>query len=105
MLFAYVRTVAVEVFGAICAPKVKPEIAKPKQIEMDYPPFEGGQGDVAEDHKVQYVANLKDLDEFVLDDHGHLIVKHDLYNHDGLTGDGIAEAFAEFAKKEGLSFF
>ena len=41
----------------------------------------------------------------LLDHHGHLIVKHDLFNHDGLTGDGIAEAFAEFAKKEGLSFF
>jgi len=46
-----------------------------------------------------------DPDEYVLDSHGHLIVKHDLFNHDGLTQDGIAEAFAEFAKKEGLSFF
>lgn len=43
--------------------------------------------------------------EKVLDSHGHLIVKHDLYNHDGKTHDGIAEAFIEFAKKEGLSFF
>lgn len=41
----------------------------------------------------------------LLDSHGHLIVKHDLFNHDGLTQDGIAEAFAEFAKKERLSFF
>ena len=40
-----------------------------------------------------------------LDSHGHLVVDQDLYNHDGITGDGIAEAFAEFAKKEGLSFF
>ena len=37
--------------------------------------------------------------------HGHLIVDHDLYNHDGMTQDGIAEAFIEFAKKEGMSFF
>ncbi|MEI7637684.1 MAG: N-6 DNA methylase [Syntrophus sp. (in: bacteria)] len=43
--------------------------------------------------------------ERVRDAHGHWIVQHDLYNHDGLTQDGIAEAFAEFAKKEGLSFF
>lgn len=28
-----------------------------------------------------------------------------LNSHDGLTPDGIAEAFIEFAKKEGLSFF
>ena len=43
--------------------------------------------------------------KYKLDEHGHLIVDHDLFNHDGLTQDGIAEAFAEFAKKEGLSFF
>lgn len=49
---------------------------------------------------------LKDSEgHIVLDKHGHMIVDHDLYNHDGLTEDGIAEAFAEFAKKEGLSFF
>ena len=41
----------------------------------------------------------------MLDEHGHLIVDHDLFNHDGLTQDGIAEAFTEFAKKEQLSFF
>lgn len=40
-----------------------------------------------------------------LDTHGHLIVKHDLFNHDEMTQDGIAEAFIEFAKKENLSFF
>ncbi|AWY19433.1 N-6 DNA methylase [Moraxella bovis] len=40
----------------------------------------------------------------ILDSHGHLIVAHDLFNHDGLTGDGIAEAFIEFAEKEKLSF-
>ncbi|MEN6405260.1 MAG: N-6 DNA methylase [Thermoguttaceae bacterium] len=39
------------------------------------------------------------------DQHGHWVVQHDLFNHDGLTEDGIAEAFAEFAAKEGLSFF
>lgn len=43
--------------------------------------------------------------EILLDNHNHFIVDHDLYNHDGLTKDGIAEAFEEFAKKEGLSFF
>ena len=52
-----------------------------------------------------YETTPKDNNEYLLDSHGHLIVKHDLFNHDGLTKDGIAEAFAEFAKKEGLSFF
>ncbi|MFH0866308.1 MAG: N-6 DNA methylase [Bacteroidota bacterium] len=74
--------------------KVKPEKPLPKQSKMELT-----------EPEVQYVATQKDLDEFVLDDHGHLIVKHDLFNHDGYTQDGIAEAFAEFAKKEKFSFF
>jgi type I restriction enzyme M protein len=52
-----------------------------------------------------YVKKSDESGEFLLDGHGHLIVDHDLYNHDGLTQDGIAEAFIEFAKKENLSFF
>lgn len=49
---------------------------------------------------------LKDSNgEFVLDSHGHKIIKHDLFNHDGLTQDGIAEAFIDFAKAENLSFW
>ena len=51
----------------------------------------------------------RDLGEFVLDEHEHLVVKHDLFSHqlkDGKrTPEGIAEAFIEFAKKEKLSFF
>jgi type I restriction enzyme M protein len=43
--------------------------------------------------------------DYLLDENGHLIVDHDLFNHEGLTQDGIAEAFIEFAKKERLSFF
>ncbi len=39
------------------------------------------------------------------DAHGHWVVQHDLFNHDGLTRNGIAEAFEQFAKKEELSFF
>ena len=39
------------------------------------------------------------------DAHGHFIVAHDLFNHEGLTEEGIAEAFVEFAKREGLGFF
>lgn len=43
--------------------------------------------------------------ELQIDSHGHYFVQHDLFNHDGITQDGIAEAFEEFAKKENLSFF
>ena len=42
---------------------------------------------------------------YIRDAHGHFIVAHDLYNHDGLTDDGIAEAFAEFGKQEAFGFF
>lgn len=42
---------------------------------------------------------------FLRDTHGHFVVDHDLFNHDRLTKDGIAEAFEEFARKENLSFF
>ncbi len=56
------------------------------------------------ENPVNLVAPIES-NELVMDAHGHLIVKHDLFNHDGLTQDGIAEAFIEFAKKERLSFF
>ncbi len=49
-----------------------------------------------------YVKDIDGTDK--LDSHGHKFVDHDLYNHDGLTQDGIADAFIEFAKKERLSF-
>jgi type I restriction enzyme M protein len=56
-----------------------------------------------------YDAALKDIREYVLDEHEHLIVKHDLFSHalknGAKTPDGIAEAFIEFARKERLSFF
>ena len=47
----------------------------------------------------------KDDGSLLRDSHGHFIVAHDLFNHDGKTQDGIAEAFREFAAGEGLSFF
>jgi len=42
---------------------------------------------------------------FMRDTHGHFVVAHDLFNHDGLTEGGITEAFEEFGRKEGFSFF
>ncbi len=56
-----------------------------------------------------YTASPSDLDQFVLDEHEHLVVKHDLFSHElkggKRTSPGIAEAFIEFAKKEKLGFF
>ncbi|MBR1625837.1 MAG: N-6 DNA methylase [Bacteroidales bacterium] len=53
----------------------------------------------------QFTTNEQGENVPLLDENNHLIVKHDLFNHEGLTKDGIAEAFIEFAKKEKLSFF
>lgn len=69
---------------------------------------------MTEDVKERSNVRLKDT-------HGHIFVKHDLFNHDPeldtlwasrdtrlrnrYCKDGIAEAFAEFAKRERLSFF
>lgn len=62
-----------------------------------------GSGDnIPEKHEIRIPIKVQRLLE---DEHGHFVVDHDLFNHDGLTGDGIAEAFAEFAKKEKLSFY
>lgn len=59
--------------------------------------------------------DVSERTERVRDTRGHIFVKHDLFNHDPnmanpnpeniYSQDGIAEAFIEFAKKEGLSFF
>jgi type I restriction enzyme M protein len=79
--------------------QIQPETPVPEQQELD----------MAEEQRAFYVKTAKDLDEFVLDEHDHLVVNHDLFSQSlkyGLkTREGIAEAFAEFAKKEGLSFF
>lgn len=48
---------------------------------------------------------VKDADGAPLRDaHGHFVVAHDLYSHEGLTPPGIAEAFAEWGKGQHLSF-
>lgn len=81
--------------------------------KKDLRAFQQGDDEVADDPKVpqkvadptqHYKATGSSYDEFVLDNHGHLIVKHDLFNHEGYTRDGIAEAFQEFAKRERFSF-
>ncbi len=73
----------------------------PESVENNIPEGEFAAEDPPVEH---YDAEPQNMDEFLLDGHGHLMVKHDLFNHDGYTEDGIAEAFLEFAKKEKLSF-
>ncbi|MCB1874815.1 MAG: type I restriction enzyme HsdR N-terminal domain-containing protein [Chromatiales bacterium] len=74
------------------------------QVE-DYPIFFATMREPSKDTSGDKIYRQAADGSPLLDEHGHLIVKHDLFNHDGLTEDGIAEAFTEFARKEGLSFF
>lgn len=71
----------------------------------DYPIFFATMQEPSKDNSGDKIFVKNSDGSLLLDSHEHLIVKHDLFNHDGKTQDGIAEAFIEFAKKEGLSFF
>lgn len=71
----------------------------------DYPIFFATMQKPSKDNSGEKIYVKDKNGEIKLDKHSHFIVDHDLYNHDGMTQDGIAEAFIEFAKKEGLSFF
>ena len=71
----------------------------------DYPIFFATMREPSKDNSGEKIYRQGPDGKPLLDGHGHLIVKHDLFNHDGLTEDGIAEAFQEFGKKENLPFF
>lgn len=71
----------------------------------DYPIFFATMQKPSKDNSGEKIYVKDEHGEIKLDSHSHFIVDHDLYNHDNMTQNGIAEAFIEFAKKEGLSFF
>lgn len=78
-------------------------------VELKKPKLKDGKEQLKSYCNATGAPNPTDLDEFVLDEHEHLVVKHDLFSHELKSGartpDGIAEAFIEFAKKEKLGFF
>lgn len=71
----------------------------------DYNIFFATMSEPSKDNSGEKIYLKDSKGEFVLDSHGHKIIKHDLFNHDGLTQDGIAEAFIDFARAENLSFW
>lgn len=71
----------------------------------DYPIFFATMQLPSKDNSGDKIYATTSEGKLLRDNHNHLIVEHDLFNHDGLTQDGIAEAFIEFAKRERLSFF
>ena len=57
------------------------------------------------DNSGDYVFLENSDGQHKLDKNGHLIVDHDLHNHNEELPDGIAEAFIEWAGREKLSFW
>ena len=57
------------------------------------------------DNSGDYVFLQNDNGQFKLDENGHLIVEHDLHNHNGELPAGIAEQFTKWAKTEKLPFW
>ena len=57
------------------------------------------------DNSGDYVFLENSDGQHKLDKNGHLIVDHDLHNHNEELPNGIAEAFIEWAKREKLSFW
>lgn len=71
----------------------------------DYPIFFAVSEKGGKDNSGDYIYVKNSDSKYKLDKNGHLIVNHDLHNHDGELPDGIAEAFISWAKNEKLSFW
>ncbi len=71
----------------------------------DYPIFFAVSEKPGKDNSGEYVFVKNGNNQPKLDKNGHLIINHDLHNHDGELPDGIAEKFIEWAKSEKLSFW
>lgn len=74
-------------------------------IVDDYPIFFAVSEKGGKDNSGDYIHVKNGNGQSKLDKNGHLIVNHDLHDHDGELSDGIAEAFIEWAKSEKLSFW
>ena len=71
----------------------------------DYPIFMAVSEKGGKDNSGDYVYAKNGADQYRLDKNGHMIVDHDLHNHNGELPLGIAEAFIKWAKGEELSFW
>jgi type I restriction enzyme M protein len=71
----------------------------------DYPIFFAVSEKPGKDSSGDYVFLKNGGGQPKLDKNGHMIVEHDLHNHDGELPDGIAEKFIDWAKEENLSFW
>jgi len=72
-------------------------LAEKAAAELDYPIFFAVSEKAGKDNSGEPVYKKDENGELMLDEHGHLIVDHDL--------DEIAEAFIAFAKEQGFDFW
>ena len=77
----------------------------PKHEDDDYPIFFAVSEKGGKDNSGDYIFLENSNGQHKLDENSHLIVDHDLHNHNGELPDGIAEVFIEWAKSENLSFW
>ena len=71
----------------------------------DYPIFFAVSEKSGKDNSGEYVFIKNGNNQLKLDKNGHLIINHDLHNHDGELPNGVAEKFIDWAKSEKLSFW
>ncbi|KPJ65380.1 MAG: type I restriction endonuclease subunit M [Coxiella sp. DG_40] len=71
----------------------------------DYPIFFAVSEKSGKDNSGEYIYVKNGGGKPKRDKYGHLIVDHDLHNHDNELNKGIAEAFEDFARKEKLSLW
>ncbi len=82
-------------------PSIDPYFPK----DEDYPIFFAVSEQGGKDNSGDYIFLENSNGQHKLDENGHLIVDHDLHNHNGELPDGIAEAFIAWAKSEKLTFW
>ena len=71
----------------------------------DYPIFMAVSEKGGKNNSGDYVYVKNSNGQYRLDKNGHMVVDHDLHSHDGELSQGIAEAFVDWAKAQGLSFW
>jgi len=71
----------------------------------DYPIYFAVSEKSGKDNSGDYVFLKNGGGQPKLDKNGHLVINHDLHNHDGELEGGVAEKFIEWAKSEKLSFW
>ena len=71
----------------------------------DYPIFFAVSEKGGKDNSGDYMYLQNSDEQYKLDENGHLIIEHDLHNHDEKLPDGIAEAFSKWARDQELSFW